>query len=176
MRRRAGQVLAAAALAAALAGCGGHSSSAQPETTAPATTPAVPPAPPPPPTLTSPADQAACNALETNIRIVSQLISSSVEVMTQSIHPKQLATRTANTEKNLLYSAHVLSQLAVPSALVQPRNQLVEGLREFGADFGRAQKSVARDDLAAAARQLVDRRALAKVTASTSAIDRACGF
>ncbi len=95
--------------------------------------------------------------------------------MTQSIHPKQLATRTANTEKNLLYSAHVLSQLAVPSALVQPRNQLVEGLREFGADFGRAQKSVARDDLAAAARQLVDRRALAKVTASTSAIDRACG-
>lgn len=169
-------MLAAAALAAALAGCGGHSSGAQrPETTAPATTPAVPPAPPPPPALTSPADQAACSELETNIRIVSQLISSSVEVMTQSIHPNQLATRTANTEKNLLYSAHVLSQLAVPGMLVQPRNQLVEGLREFGADFGRARKSVARDDLAAAARQLVDRPALAKVTASTSAIDRACG-
>jgi hypothetical protein len=176
MRTHAGQALAAAALAAALAGCGGHSSSAPPATTAPPTTtqsrttttaPSVP--------KLSPAGAAACGELEANIRIVSQLVSTSVAVMTQSTHPKQLAARAGNASKNLLYSAKVLSQIEVPREFVRPRNQLVVGLRAFGADFGRAQKSVARDDLAAAARELVDRPALARVQTATAAIDHACG-
>jgi hypothetical protein len=176
MRTRAGQALAAAALAAALAGCGGHSSNASPATTAPpTTTQSTTPTSPPAPTKLTPAAAAACSELETNIRIVSQLVSTSVEVMTQSTHPRQLAARAGNASKNLLYSAKVLSQIEVPSEFVGPRNQLVVGLRAFGADFGRAQKSVARDDLAAAARELVDRPALAKVQAATAAIDRACG-
>ena len=54
-------------------------------------------------------------------------------------------------------------------------HQLVFGLRQFAADFGRAQRSAARNDLATAATQLVDRPALANVTAATQAIDRACG-
>jgi hypothetical protein len=177
MRTRAGQVLAAAVLGAALAGCGGHSSSALPATTAPATT-AQAPSPttidPPSPKLST-ATAAACGRLETDIRIVSQLVSTSVEVMTQSTHPKELATRAGNASKNLLYSAHVLSEIDVPSELFRPRNQLVVGLRAFGADFGRAQKAVARNDLAAAAQELVDRPALAKVRRATAAIDRACG-
>ena len=168
-------MLAAAALAAALAGCGGHSSSAPPTTTAPAaTTQAATTTAPPAPAL-SPATAAACSELETNIRIVSQLVSTSVEVMTQSTHPKELATRAGNASKNLLYSARVLSQIDVPSELVRPRDKLVMGLRAFGADFGRAQTAVARNDLAAAAQDLVDRPALAKVRAATAAIDRACG-
>jgi len=174
MRTRAGQVLAAAALTAALAGCGGHSSGAPPATTAPATTTQAATTTAPPPPALSPATAAACSQLETNIRIVSQLVSTSVEVMTQSTHPQELATRAGNASKNLLYSARVLSQIDVPSELVRPRNQLVVGLRAFGADFGRAQTAVGRNDLAAAAQDLVDRPALAKVRAATAAIDRAC--
>src|SRR5262245_52000678 len=175
MRTRAGQVLAAAVLTAALAGCGGHSSSASPATTAPATTaqaPSLTTIDPPSPKLST---SAACGELETDIRIVSQLVSTSVEVMTQSTHPKELAVRAGNASKNLVYSAHVLSTIDVPRTLTRPRNQLVVGLRAFGADFDRAQKAVARNDLAAAAQELVDRPALAKVRTSTATIDRACG-
>ncbi|HEY7017518.1 MAG TPA: hypothetical protein VH297_03540, partial [Gaiellaceae bacterium] len=121
------------------------------------------------------ADLAACNQLEGNIRVVSQMVSSSVEFMTQSLHPKELAQRTGLAQKNLLYSAKVLSRIPAPPPLVAPRNQLVVGLREFAADFGKARKAVARNDMATAARQLVDRPALAKVTAATKQIDRACG-
>jgi hypothetical protein len=177
MPTRAGQVLAAAAFTAALAGCGGHSSSAPPATTAPTTTaraPSLTTIDPPSPKLST-ATAAACGELETDIRIVSQLVSTSVEVMTQSTHPKELAARAGNASKNLDYSAHVLSTIGVPSMLTQPRNQLVVGLRAFGADFGRAQKAVARNDLAAAAQELVDRPALAKVRTATATIDRACG-
>src|SRR5438876_2576853 len=172
MRPRALQLRAATSLALALAGCGHHAAApvAPPPPPAP-----QPTAAPPPPTLTSAADLAACSELETNIRIVSQLISNSVETMTQSLHPKELAKRTGETQRNLLYAASVLSQIDPPRSLVHARRQLVVGLQEFAADFGRAERSVARNAIATAARQLVDRPALAKVTASTGAIDRACG-
>lgn len=133
------------------------------------------PPPPLPPTLTSVSDHAACNELQTNIRIISALISSSVETMTRSLHPKQLAKRTGDTRRNLLYSAAVLAQINTPASLLGARNHLVDGLRAFAADFGRAQRSVARGDMATASRQLVDRPALAEVTQATSVIDKACG-
>jgi hypothetical protein len=160
MRRGAVHVLAVGAAAAALGGCGGKSS-------APATTSTAPPP-------LSASDAAACSQLEANIRAVSQLVSSSVEAMTQSLHPKELARRTGYAERNLLYSATVLSQIAVPGSLVEPRRELAAGLRRFAGDFGRAQKSVARNDIPTAARQLVDRPALAKVKAATTKIDRVC--
>lgn len=159
MRRGAVHVLAVGAAAAALGGCGGKSS-------APTTSSTAPPL--------SASDAAACNQLETNIRAVSQVVSSSVEAMTQSLHPKQLARRTGYAERNLLYSAKVLSQISVPSSLAEPQRQLVAGLRRFAGDFGRAQKSVARNDIPTAARQLVDRPALAEVRAATTKIDRVC--
>ena len=176
MRRPALAVLAPVAVAAALAGCGGSggggTTSAQastPVTTAPtATVPAGP-------TLTAPDDVAACNELEANIRIVSQLIASSAEALTRSLHSQQLAKRTGDTRKNLLLAARVLSQIQPPASLEGARNRLVHGLRSFAADFGRAQKSVQRGDIAAAARQLVDRPALAEVTDATKQIDAACG-
>jgi hypothetical protein len=139
-----------------------------PDATTTTTTPA-------PPTLTSAGDRAACNELETNIRIVSQLISGSVEALTHSIHPKQLAKRTGDTQKNLLFASSVLASIGAPPSLVPARAQLVVGLRQFAADFGRARRSVERNDLPTAARQLVDRPALANVTAATQTIDRACG-
>ena len=172
MRRRALQLLAAGALVAALAGCGHHA--AAPVAPPPPPPPAAPP-PPPAPTLTSSADRAACNELQTNIRIISSLISSSVEAMTQSLHPKQLAKRTADTRRNLLYSAAVLSKIDAPASLLGARNHLVHGLRAFAVDFGRASRSVARGDMAAASQELVDRAALGEVTQATTVIDKACG-
>jgi hypothetical protein len=163
MRRGVVHALAVAALAAAVAGCGGGKSSSHAATTATAHT------------LTSPADVAACNELEANIRGISQLVSSSVEAMTQSLHPKELARRTGNTQKNLLYAAVVLTQIQAPSSLAQAKLRLIAGLRRFAGDFGRARASVARNDIATAAGQLVDRPALAGVSSATRAIDRACG-
>src|SRR5258708_28977568 len=101
MRRSARFALLAFVLA--VAGCGGAKSAAPPTT---ATSGATTTAPAPKP-FTSVLDIAACNELETKIQIVSQLISSSVEVMTQSVHPKQLAKRAGDTRDNLLYAAHV---------------------------------------------------------------------
>lgn len=164
MRRQAVYLLAVTALAAVLAGCGGKSSSPAPTTTAAAA-----------PTLTSASDLASCNALETSVRVVSQIVSNSVEAMTQSLHPRQLAKRTGDTQKNLLYAANLVSRIVPPRSLVQAQRQLIVGLRLFAADFGRAQKSVARNDMAKASRQLVDRPALAKLKAATKKIDRACG-
>jgi hypothetical protein len=172
MRRRALAALAPAALVLALAGCGHRSAAPGSTTTAP---PPAPPAPPPPPTLTSAADRAACSDLQANIGLVSELISGSVEAMTQSLHPKQLAARTGYARKNLLISARAFAKLHAPPALRASQRELVAGLRAYAADFGRAQKSVARNDMATAAQQLADPRALAKVRASTTAISHACG-
>src|SRR4051812_37293776 len=157
-------------VALAVTGCGGGGTAAPPPT---ATSAATTTAPAPKP-FTSVLDIAACNELEAKIQIVSQLVSSSVEVMTQSVHPKQLAKRAGATRDNLLYAAHVLAQIVVPKSLVQAQQNLTAGLRQFAADFGRAQTSVRHGNIARAARQLVDKPALAKVTAATGTIDRAC--
>jgi hypothetical protein len=142
---------------AVVAGCGGKKQAA-------------------PTTTAAPVDVASCNQLEGYIRLVSQVVSGSVEAMTQSTHPKVLAQRTVATQRNLATAANVLEQLELPPSLDAARRKLVRGLRLFSADFGRAGASVRRDDLATAARQLVDRRALALVRDATATIDRACGL
>ena len=134
MRRSTATVLSVLASRLRFAGCGGGKTAAPPApTTAPATTTTAPPP------FTSVLDIAACNELETKIGIVSQLVSSSVEVMTQSVHPKQLAKRAGATRDNMLYAAHVLDQIVVPKSLVRSQHELTAGLRQFAADFGRAQ-------------------------------------
>ena len=126
-------------------------------------------------TRAAPVDVAACNQVENYIRLVSQVVSSSVEAMTQSTHPPELAARTGATQRNLTAAADVLERLQLPVSLDQARRQLVRGLRLFSVDFGRARASVAHGDLATAAHQLVDRRALRLVSGATAKIDRACG-
>jgi hypothetical protein len=112
--------------------------------------------------------------LVTKLRAVSQLVSGSVELMTQSLHRRELAKRTGDTQRNLLYAAANLELMRVPEPLGTSRRRLVLGLRRFAGDFGRAKKSVERGDLAIAAQQLVDRAALAQVSAAAKKIDRAC--
>jgi len=153
----------------ALAGCGDKQAAAPPPTT---TTPRPTPAAP---TLTSVSDREMCAELETKLRLVSQVVSGSVELMTQSLHPQELARRAGQAQRNILYSAGALELMRVPGPLATARRNLVLGLKSFAADFGRAKSSVARGDIAAAAQQLNDRASLAKVAAATRRIDRACG-
>jgi hypothetical protein len=157
MRRKLAYTLIAALAALALAGCGGKTKAA------------------PTTTRAAPVDAAACTQLEGYVRLVSEIVSSSVEAMTQSTSPKELAPRTRATQRNLAAAADVLERLQLPLSLDQARRQLVRGLRRFAADFGRAGASVARGDLATAAQQLVDRQALTLVKDATAKIDRACG-
>ena len=152
----------------ALTGCGGKEATAPPPP--PPTTTA-----PTQPTLTSAADRAMCAELETKIRLVSQVVSGSVELMTQSLHPKELAQRSGEAQQNVLYAAGALELMRVPAPLSTARRNLVVGLRSFGDDFGRAKTAVAHGDIAGAAQQLRDPAALGKVAAATKQIDRACG-
>jgi hypothetical protein len=158
-------------LVLAIAGCGGNHTTAAPPP--PPTTAATTPAPPAP-TLTSAEDRVSCAVLVRKLRAVSQLVSGSVELMTQSLHPRELAKRTGDTQRNLLYAAANLELMRVPDPLATSRRRLVLGLRRFAGDFGRAKTSVERGDLARAARELVDRAALAQVSAAAKKIDRAC--
>jgi hypothetical protein len=119
-------------------------------------------------------DRAECAVLETKLRAVSQLVSASVELMTQSLHPPELARRTGDTQRNLLYAASVIELLRVPDPAAASRRRFVVGLRRFAGDFGRAKKSVERGDIRAAAQQLVDKPALAEVSSATKRIDRIC--
>ena len=154
----------------ALAGCGGkQASDTKPTTTAP------PPATTVAPTLTSPSDRAACAVLQTKIRDVAALVSGSVELMTQSLHPQELAQRTGEAQRNLLLAAGSLDLMRVPRPLVTARRRLVIGLQSFAADFGRARSAVVRNDMATAARDLSDPRSLSNVAAATKQINRLCG-
>ena len=168
MRGPVVRVICAIVLVAALTSCAGKTTTQQEAATSDAQTA-------PDSTLNSDADRATCRRLESTIRYVSQLVSSSVDSMTQSIHPKELAKRTGDAKTNLLYAASLLSLLAAPEPLVPAKHQLVEGLSRFATDFGRAQRSVEHDDIATAAGQLADPHALAIVRVAARRIDRACG-
>jgi hypothetical protein len=168
MRSQVLHGLAAVAIAAAVAGCGGKSSAPSTRSAATTTTHAVP-------TLTSDSDRQACAGLVTQLRLVSALVSGSVEVVTNSVHPAQLAARTGLARRNLLLSANDIAAVDVPQPLEPARGRLVRGLRRFAADFGRARRSVLRHDLPAAASEIVDNTALIDLQASTKTINRACG-
>jgi hypothetical protein len=156
-----GTLAAAATLAVAsiAAGCGGAKHT--PTATPPATT-------------TGLSTAAACSEAELDVRFISQLIGNTVEAMTNSLHPKQLARRTGVGRQSLLVAVRLMERFKAPPSLTHARTQLVDGLRRYAADFGRAQRSLEQNDVAKASRQLTDRAALAEVRAATAAIDRAC--
>jgi hypothetical protein len=158
-------LIATLLVASSLAGCGGSGVDAS-TSTAPATTAA---------TRTASEYVAACARLQSTIVSISQLVTGTVDEITNSLHPKELARRAAEGERNVLFAARVLRSIAAPPTLVPARDRLVVGLREFARDLGRAHASVAHGDLAAAARQLADPAVLRKLASSTRTIARACG-
>lgn len=167
------QTLALAAVvatAALVAGCGGsgHGTTA-PTTTTPTTTTQG--------TLTAvaQADPATCNELELDVQFISQLIENSVQAMATSIHPKQLAQRTSQGQQSLLVAVRLLERAGPGTSLALARAHLIDGLRRYAADFGRARHAVLENDMARASAELNDRHALSEVRAATKAINKACG-
>jgi hypothetical protein len=153
------------AFAALLSGCGGGGKASAPP--AAGTTQGAP--------AVSAPYRAACTNLETTIGIVSRLVSGSVDLITESSRPSQLATRTGQGQQHFLLAARVLASIQAPQAAAPAQRRLVAGLRRFAADLGRAQQSVERGDIAGAAGELADRQALADIQAATTEIDRVCG-
>jgi hypothetical protein len=157
MLRQALAVAAFLAVAALVAGCGGGThKAAAPTTTAPRVS------------------TVACGEVELDVQFISQLISNQIEAMANSLHPKQLAKRTGVAQQSLLVAARLVKRFHAPPSLVRARAQLVDGLQLYAADFGRARRSVAKNDMATASQQLADPVALAEVKEATKAIDRAC--
>lgn len=154
--------VAALVLATILAGCGGAKHAP--------TTPKAPAT-----TTSTLANTVACKEVELDVRFISQLISNTVESITNSLHPKELARRTGVGRQSLLVAARLVERFHPPPSLALARTQLVHGLQRYAADFGRAQRSVQNNDIAKASRQLSDPAALTQVRKATAAIDRACG-
>ena len=128
------------------------------------------------PTLTSAEDIAACNVLARNLRVVSQMITTSTEIMTtQSVHPKDLARRVGESRKVLLYAARIMELTDVPASLARTRTQFVSSIRSFAADFAKAKAYVSRKDMARAATVMRDQEALNKLAASSRRIEQTCG-
>jgi hypothetical protein len=159
---------ATVAVAVLAAGCGGSGHGA-PTTTDVPTTPATTTRP------LSPAKAAACNDLVLDVQFISQLISNSVEAMATSVHPKQLAQRTGTGQQSLLVAVRLLERAGPDPSLALARAHLIDGLRRYAADFGRARSAVQANDMAKASAQLNDHHALSEVRAATKAIDKACG-
>jgi hypothetical protein len=179
--RRCGPVLCLVLAAAVLlAGCGGTKASpttappvSVPTTTAAQTTAAQTTTAGP--TLTSAADIAACLELARNLKAVSTMTQSSVDYVTQSLHPKQLAQRVGTTVGQLRYGAQVMSLTPVPRSLEPARAQLVAGLRRFANDFARAQKYFRVSDMASGAAAVNDPQAVAQITTASHLMTKGCG-
>lgn len=173
---RLGCVLATAGL---LAGCGGKADprpAAKATAAAPTATPTQTKAASPVATLTSASDLAACTQLEQAVRAVSALVGHTTEGITQALHPKELAKKTATAQQSLLDSAKLIKLVAkVPEPLVGPQLQFEQGLQMFAADFGRATAAAARGQIAEAAQRTVDKTALRKIQRSAKRIDDLCG-
>ena len=156
MTRKLAHALLVALVVLALAGCGGKTKAA------PSTTHAAP------------VDAAACAQLEGYVRLVSQVISSSVEAMTQSTRPKQLAPGRSQRSGTCTQRRTCSSGPSFRSPSSSRRGSWRAGcalrrrLRPCER-LGRPRGS------RAAAQQLVDRPALTLVKDATAKIDRACG-
>jgi hypothetical protein len=169
---RLGCVLAAAGL---LGSCGSKPAS-PPSAAAPTATPTptrtLSPGPAP---LTSAADLTACAQLEQVVRAVSALVGHTTEDITKARRTKQLANRMRTAQDSLLDSAKVVDLVDTTKPLAGSQRGLAAGLRMFAADFGRAQASAEKGDVAKAAKQTVDEVALRRIQVSVKRIDDLCG-
>ena len=174
---RLGCVLAAFAL---LAGCGGKAApkSTPTPTIAPVTTPAPKPkakATPTPTPLSSADDLTACAQLEQAVQAVSALVGHTTEDITKATRPDELAQKTKTAQNSLLDSAKLIALVEPPKPLVVTQRNLEAALRMFAADFGRASASATKGDVASAAQQTVDEKALRGMQIAVRHIDQLCG-
>jgi hypothetical protein len=152
-------------LALALVACGG--SAAAPDPTA--TRSPVASAP-----TVAPQEQAACDALYARLQLVGKALSSSSELLTQSLNPKQLSAKIASEQEQLERSAKLMDAAVVPAPLVADNSKLVKALRQYAHDFAGAKAPARKGDFQAAAQAMTDQAAVNDILAAAKAIEATC--
>jgi hypothetical protein len=157
-------------LALALVACGGSADKAkdkpQAKTTPAATASAAP--------TVAPEDQAACSALYARLQRVGVALSSSSELLTQSLNPKELSSKIATEQEQLERSAQLMDSAVVPAPLADDNRKLVKALRRYAHDFAGAKAPARQGDFQAAAQAMTDQEAVNDVLAAAKAIEATC--
>jgi hypothetical protein len=156
-------------LALALVACGG-SAAKKPSAAAPAAT-ASPAAAKP---TVAPEDQAACAALYARLQRVGVALSSSSELLTQSVDPKDLSKKIATEQQQLERSAQLMDSAVVPGPLVADNRKLVKALRRYAQDFAGAEAPARKGDFQTAVQAMTDQSAVNDVLAAAKAIEQTC--
>ena len=155
-------------LALALVACGG---SGKPDPTA---TPAATRTPVASAPTVAPEDQAACDALYARLQRVGTALSSSSELLTQSLNPKQLSAKIATEQEQLERSATLMDAAVVPAPLADDNKKLVKALRRYARDFAGAKAPARKGDFQAAAQAMTDQSAVNDILAAAKAIEATC--
>jgi hypothetical protein len=155
-------------LALALVACGGSS---KPDETA---TPAATRTPVAAAPTVAPGDQAACEALYARLQRVGTALSSSAELLTQSLNSKQLSAKIATEQEQLERSAKLMDSAVVPAPLAADNRKLVNALRRYARDFASAKAPARKGDYQAAAQAMTDQEAVNDVLAAAKAIEATC--
>jgi hypothetical protein len=149
-------------LALALVACGG--SADKPSAT---TTPAATASPAAAAPTVAPADRAACAALYARLQRVGVALSSSSELLTRSVDPKDLSKKIATEQEQLERSAKLMDSAVVPEPLVA-------ALRRYARDFAGAKTPARKGDFQAAVEAMTDQSAVNDVLAAAKAIEATC--
>jgi hypothetical protein len=161
-------------LALALVACGGSADKDKDKDTPQAkTTPAATASPSAAPTV-APEDQAACSALYARLQRVGVALSSSSELLTQSLNPKELSSKIATEQEQLERSAQLMDSAVVPAPLADDNRKLVKALRRYAHDFAGAKAPARQGDFQAAAQAMTDQEAVNDVLAAAKAIEATC--
>jgi hypothetical protein len=154
-------------LALVLAACGGSASKDKPSAATPAATASAA-------KTVAPADQAACAALYARLQRVGVALSSSSELLTQSVDPKDLSKKIATEQEQLERSATLMDSAVVPEPLVADNRRLVKALRRYARDFAGAKAPARKGDFQAAVKAMTDQSAVNGVLAAAKAIEATC--
>lgn len=156
-------------LALALVACGGSADKPDATTTPAATRTPVAAAP-----TVAPQDQAACDALYARLQLVGKALSSSAELLTQSLDKKQLSAKIAGEQEQLERSAKLMDSAVVPAPLADDNSKLVTALRRYANDFAGAKAPARKGDFQAAAQAMTDQDAVNDILAAAKAIEATC--
>jgi hypothetical protein len=156
-------------LALALVACGGSATNDKPSP-APTASPAAAAVAP----TVAPGDQAACSALYARLQRVGVALSSSSELLTQSVDPKDLSKKIATEQEQLERSARLMDSAVVPDPLVADNRKLVKALHRYARDFAGAEAPARKGDFQAAVDAMTDQSAVNDVLAAAKAIEATC--
>ena len=105
---------------------------------------------------------------------MGKAISSSSELLTQSLDPKQLSSKISSEQEQLERSAKLMDSAVVPKPLVADNRKLVKALRRYARDFAGAKAPARKGDFQAAAQAMTDQNAVNEILAAAKAIEATC--